>query len=289
MLSEIGKKNNLRILARLLEEEASLSGLARELKITKTRAFYSLRELERLGLVRKEIKGRTHIYRFNFLQAQAKEIIKVLLLERKKEYNEKLEGLPSLVDVFLKTVLKEKYQGCLFFGSSLEGKFKDIDLFVMLQDLKQKKELEEIIKLIDKRLSPVFGTREELKRGAEAKDMLYLNIIRGLPFSCEDFVLEVRYKEYFLRRKDIEERFILGCREILSCLEFKEKEYAKKHLEKGIMEIAYAMLNYYGIYPKNDPEAKRRFKEKSGSGLPTGLKGATNLINKIRRISGENI
>lgn len=284
MLSEIGKKNNFRILAHLLEEEASLSELARRLKITKTRVFYSLKELERLDLVRKEIKGRTHIYRFNFLQAQAGEVIKIFLLEKKRDYNEKLKGLPGLVDIFLKTVLKEKYQGCLFFGSSLEGKFKDIDLFVMLQDFKEKKELGDKLKLIDKRLSPVFGTKEELKKGVETKDMLYSNIIRGLGFSCEDFVLKARYGEYFLRRADIEERFVLGYREILSCLEFKEKGYIKKHLEKGVMEMVYAMLNYYGLYPKNDQETKRRFKEKSGLSIPNTLKEAIKLMGKLKGV-----
>ncbi len=283
MLSKIVTKNNFKILNYLFEKEASLSELARKLNITKARVFYSLKELERLDLVRKTIQGKTHVYRFNFLHPHIKKVIKIILFERKEEYNSKFKGLPNFVDTFLAALLKTKYQGCLFFGSSLEQeKFKDIDLFIMLKDFKQKKELENKLKIMDKRLSPVFGTRKELKKGVEAKDMLYLNIIAGFPFSCENFVIETRYHEHFLRRKDVEERFILSSREIFSCLEFKESDYIEKHLEKGIIDIIYAVLNYFDLFPRNDLEARKLFKEKVRLTIPRKVSEAIKFAGKLR-------
>lgn len=283
MLSKVLTKNNSKLLDYLLREEASLSELARRIKITKTRAFYSLKELEKLDWVRKTIRGKTHVYRFNFLHSRAKEIIKIILSEKKEEYNKKLKGLPRFIDTFLATVFKAKYQGCLFFGSSLEEReFRDIDLFIMLRDFKQKKELKDQFKIIEERLSLVLGTRKEISKGVKAKDMLYLNIIAGLPFSCEDFMLETKYDDYFLRRTDINERFILGNREIFSCLEFKETNYIKRHLEKGIMDLVYVALNYLELFPRNDWEAKKLFKEKVKLKIPNKVGGAINFANKLR-------
>ena len=180
-------------------------------------------------------------------------------------------------------LLKTNYRGCLFFGSSLEkGKFNDIDVFILLQNFKQKKELEKKLKKMDERLSPIFGIRKELKEGVEAKDMLYSNIIAGLPFSCEDFVIETKYRKYFLRRKDVEERFILSSREIFSCLEFEEPEYTKKHLEKGIIDIIYAVLNHFDLFPRNDLEARKLFKEKVRLTIPRKISEAVKFVNKLR-------
>lgn len=285
MLSKILTKNNLKILISLLREEASLSDLARKTKITKARVFYSLKELKKGDIVRRKIRGKTHIYSFNFLHPQVKEILKAILLKKKTEYNTKLKALPALVDTFLSTSLKKKYQGCIFFGSSIEEeKFKDIDLFILLQDFKQKGELKNKLRLLDKRVSPILGTKKELKKGINSKDMLYLNIFEGLPFSCESFVLETKYYEHFLRRTDIQERFILGYREILSCVEFKETAYTKKHLAKGIMDIIYATLNYFNLSPRNDAEAMKLFKEKIRL-KPTGkVNEAIALANKLARL-----
>jgi len=264
MLSNIITKVNRRILKILLAEKASLSEIARKSKTTKANIFNSLKKLEQEDLVRKEIRGRTHLYRFNHLHSQAKELSRFFLEERKKEYNQKMEGLPALLNSLLKQIFKEKYQGCIFFGSSLEGKYQDIDVFVMIKGDFPRKALRKEIKEIHEKISLVFGIKKELELGIQAEDMLYKNIIKGLPFNCEEFISELRQKKAILRREDIQERFIIGYREILSCLEFTEKEYVKRHLEKGINDLMYAALNYFDLFPENDYQAREMFKKKFG-------------------------
>lgn len=282
MLSKIITKINRRILNILLEEKASLSEIARKSNTTKANVFRSLKGLETEDLVRKEIRGRTHLYRFNFLHPQAWEIRAFFLDERKIEYNQKINALPALLDSLLGNMFKKKYQGCIFFGSSLEEKYKDIDVFVMVEEVEESI-LKNKIKKINGKISPILGIKKELERGIKEEDMLYKNIIKGVPFGCENFVLELKQRQVFLRRKDIIERFVMGYRELLSCLEFTEKEYATKHLEKGTIDITYAVLNYFDFFPENDNQAKKMFKKQFGFIFSTKVKEAKKQAEKLGR------
>lgn len=263
-----------------MDREASLSEIARDSNTSKANISRSLRMLERNDLVRKEIQGRTHLYRFNRLHSQTLEIEKQFLKKRKEAYNQKINGLPALLNLLLENILKDKYQGCIFFGSSLTSSFRDIDVFVMVKDVKNDILVKEI-KAINPKISPVIGTRKELELGFSQEDMLYKNISKGIAFNCEDFILTLRRKSFSLRRKDIQERFILGYREVLSCLEFSEKGYTKKHLEKGIMDITYAALNYSDVFPENDSKAMKIFKKQFGFWFSNSAKTAKSQAEKL--------
>ncbi|MEK6845619.1 MAG: helix-turn-helix domain-containing protein, partial [Nanoarchaeota archaeon] len=271
---------NERVLDILLERKASLSGIARASNTTKANVFRSLKALEEKDLVRKEILGKTHLYRFNFLHHQAMEIEKQFQEERRDSYNQKMNHQPALLNYLLENMLGHKYQGCIFFGSSLTGSYRDIDVFVMTTKVKEASLIEEI-KHINPKISPTFGTKEELELGLGQEDMRYKNISNGIPFHCEEFILAFRRKAPLLKRKDIQERFILGYREILSCLEFPEKEYVHKHLKKGIMDIAYSALNYYELYPRNDSQAKEKFKKQFGFWFSNSIKTVKSQAEKV--------
>lgn len=283
MLSQLITRVNVRVLGILLEKEASLSEIARESNTTKANIFRSLKALEKEDLVRKEIQGRTHLYHFNYLHPQAKEIWKQFQIEKKEVYNQKMNGLPALLNSLMENMLGNSYGGCIFFGSSLSGNFNDIDVFVMAKNIKKASLMKEI-KLINPKISPILGTREELELGVSKEDMLYKNILKGIHFNCEDFVLTLRKKQQFLRKEDIKERFILGYREILSCLEFPEKEYLQKHLEKGIMDIIYSALNYFDLSPENDLQAKEMFKKQFGFCFSRTVNAVKSQAEKIGMI-----
>lgn len=279
MLSKIIKKINWRILTFLIEKgEASLSDIARKTKTTKANTFYGLKDLVSLDIARKTIKGRTHIYRFNLLNSYSKNIINIIMEERQSNYNKKLNNLPIILHSFLVTSLKRNYQGCIFFGSSLEDKYKDIDVFIILKNSKNIKALEKKLKLINNKISPIFGSEKELKNGIKNQDMLYKNIIGGVPFGFD--MLMIKYQNLFLRKQDIRERFIMGYREVLSCLEFKEKEYVKTHLDRGIMDIIYSILNYFDLFPKNDKEAINLFKNNLKELKPKTIKETEHIVYK---------
>ena len=185
----------------------------------------------------------------------------------------------------MNNTLKHKYKGSIAFGSSLkEEKYKDIDLFLLLDDFNNKKELTQKLQQIDPRISILYGNREELEKGIASEDMLYDNIIKGLPFSCEDFVIELRFKKYILKKRDIQERFILASREVYSCLEFKDKKYTALHLPKGLMDLIYTITNYYDYSPQNDAEAIQLFKELFHLQIPKNLKDTISLIDKYKSI-----
>jgi len=278
MLSIVVTIIKWRILTYLINNQVSLSEIARKTNTTKANTFHSLKELEKLDIVRKIIQGRTHIYRFNFLHPKAEYILEMITEEKRVNYNKKLDNLPSILNTFLSNLLKTNYKGCIFFGSSIEQEYNDIDVFIILKNKKNIKEIEKKIKLINKKLSPTFGSEKELEIGIKNQDMLYKNILEGIPFKQD--IIKIKYKDLFLRKTDIKERFIIGYREVLSCLEFTDRKYQKNHLEKGVMDFIYAILNYFDLSPKNDKEAITMFNNKFKEPKPKTIKTALNLMRK---------
>ena len=108
--------------------------------------------------------------------------------------------------------------------------------------------------------------------------MLYKNILEGIAFGLD--IISIKYQDISFKKEDIKERFILGYREILSCLEFKEKSYQKIHFEKGIMDMIYAILNYFDLAPRNDKEAISLFKINLKNQKPKTIKEAVSLAHK---------
>lgn len=274
MISSVG----WRILGFLINQEGSLSEISRKTKTTKANTFHVLKSLRDADIVRKTVRGRTHVYRFNFLHPSSKGILNSLIDEQRDIYNQRLNSTPKLVDGFLSSALKGNYDGCIFFGSSLKGSFRDIDVFILLAKRREIKEIGKKLKMIDRRLSPVFGSLKEVEGGLKSQDMLYKNISNGIPFGMD--IVNLRYADYFLRKADIRERFIMAYRELLLCMEFKEMGYRKEHLERGVMEFIYAVLNYFDLFPKNDREAIALFEKELKDIKPKGLKESIRLMNK---------
>ncbi|MBI3032198.1 winged helix-turn-helix transcriptional regulator [Candidatus Woesearchaeota archaeon] len=281
MLSKIITKVNERILRHLIDQKASLTEIATATKTTKANISRSLKILEKEDLIRKEIKGKTHIYRFNYFHRYANTILKLFLDDIKKKYDQKLCYKPALLNGLLKQMLNDNYVGVIFFGSSINRNFNDIDIFILLKKTDGSKALIERIKKIDFRFSPIIGTLQEIENGLSHEDMLFKNITNGLPYSCEQEVIYLKYRSFFLKKQDIEERFIIGYREILSCLEFSEKEYLKRHLEKGIRDIMYAAMNYKDLSPKDDRELDVMFKKSYKMKLPDKVNKALQFAEKI--------
>ncbi|MBI2105804.1 MarR family transcriptional regulator [Candidatus Woesearchaeota archaeon] len=279
MLSKIITIVNFRILKFLIKRtEPSLSDIARCTKTTKANTFYALKSLLKENIVRKTIKGKTHLYKFNIFHPYSKIIIDMVEEERQSSYNEKLGNIPMIIHSFLATSLKKEYQGCIFFGSSLVDKYKDIDVFILIKNKKKTVALEKKLKFINRKISPIFGSEGEIKIGIKNEDMLYKNIIEGVSFGFD--AAKIKYQDLFLKKQDIIERFIIGYREILSCLEFKEREYVKLHLDRGIMDVIYAILNYFDFFPRNDKEAISLFKNSLKESKPKTIKEAFCTIEK---------
>ncbi|MFH1323736.1 MAG: helix-turn-helix domain-containing protein [Nanoarchaeota archaeon] len=285
LLKIITKKLNYRIMGYLIDREGTVTTIAKDTGNQKENVSKALRELEGRELVVKEIIGRSHKYSLNCLHPEANEIIKLLLINQANELNVNLEGLPKFIDAYLKMVLKEDYSGLIVFGSALTYKYRDIDIFIITSRLKSKDIIIKNLKEINAGISPIIGAEKELEGGFKNNDSLYANIVNGIPFGCLDFVISLRFGQYLRKRKDIEERYLIGYREIQSCKEFKDdKRYIKNHLEKGIFDIAYALLNYKQMPARNDSEAKQFFKKVFKRSLPSTLKQAGIFAEKMRNV-----
>lgn len=281
----ITKKLNYRIIDYLVDKVGIVTSIAKAIKSKKANVSKALRELEGEGIVVKDIIGRSHSYSFNYSHPEAKEIIKFVLMNRANELSTKLDNLPKFMDAYLRLTLKGNYLGLIVFGSALTGNYKDIDIFVILNKLENKDKVIESVKLINNKISPIVGTKKELRKGAINQDALYKNIIGGVPFGCLDFIFNPRYGVFFLKREDIEERFIIGYREIQSCRRFKDdKIYLKNHLKKGIFDIIYALLNYKNIIARNDKEAEQFFKKIFKCRVPTTIKQAELFAERMKKV-----
>jgi len=281
----ITKKLNYRIVDHLLDRVGTVTSIAMNIKSKKANVSKALRELEKENIVAKDIVGRSHRYRLNFFHPEAKEIIKFFLMNRANQLNSRLDNLPKFIDAYLKQALGNGYFGLVVFGSALTAKYKDIDVFIIAADLKKRELIIENLKLINEKISPIVGTKKELEEGFRNNDSLYLNIINGVPFGCLDFIADLRNRNDFLKRKDLEDRFIIGYREINSCKKFKEdKAYIKGHLEKGIFDIAYSLLNYNGLVVKNDAEARQLFNKIFKCKLPSTLNQAAAFAEIMKKV-----
>lgn len=281
----ITKKLNYRIIDYILNKQDTVTSISENIKSKKANVSKALRELEKENIVVKEIIGKSHSCRFNGLHPEAKGIINFLLINRANELNTRLKDLPKFIDAYLRSVLKNDYLGLIIFGSALTERYKDIDIFVILNKIKSKEQIIENLKSIDEKISPLIGTKEGLEEGFKNNDALYTNIISGIPFGCLEFIINLKYKHLSLKRKDIEERFIMGYREIQSCKKFKDdKAYIKNHLERGVFDIIYALLNYKQVIARNDREAEQSFKKTSGCRIPKTLKQAELFAEKMKKV-----
>ena len=286
MLTIREKNIKFRILSYLYDNENNVTNIAKAIKSQKANVSRTINELRKSGLVRKEVIGRSHKYKLNLLNPSVRDLIEIIIKNRIDAFDKKLNCMPSFLNSYLNVILKNNYKGCIFFGSALTNKYKDIDVFIMAKNLKNKEEITKKIKSFNTKIAPLFGARKELEKGFINHDMLYLNIINGLPFSCLNFIINLKYKEYFLRRKDIEERFIIGYREIQSCKEFKDdKIYIKNHLKKGILDMVYSVLNYLEFTPKNDYEALKLFRKNFKLLISyKNIKKSENLAKKLWKV-----
>ena len=114
----ITKKLNYRIVDFLLDNEGTVTSIAQSIGSKKANVSNTVRELEEHEIVVKEVVGKSHKYRLNYLHPDAKEIVGFLLMNKSNELNSRLENLPKFVDSYLRLVLREDYSGLIVFGSA---------------------------------------------------------------------------------------------------------------------------------------------------------------------------
>ena len=138
-----------------------------------------------------------------------------------------------------------------------------------------------ILSLRPMAMPPLFKFSSLASRREAISSVSSSQVSEGLPFSGIDSYLRMKFLSSFLKKEDVRERFIIGLGEIISCQEFPEREYAKKHLEKGILDMVYAYLNYFDFSPRNDGEARKIFKQKTKLPFPLRAEKAKLLAKRL--------
>ena len=250
LLRILSRELNQRILTYVLDKEDNVTNIAKAIKSTKARVSIALNELQENKLVAKKVFGKSHIYALNTSAYYFKSIAAMIIQQKAEQLSHKLEDLPKIADSYLRNILKENYVMTIFFGSSIsEKEYKDIDAYVILKKRYDKAaELKKRLMLLNNKLAPIFGTLDELNTGIKNKDSLYGNILNGLPANNVEGFIELKYREELLKRKDIEERFMLALREL-------QLELSPENMERAVFDAAYAALSCLGNAAKNDNEA----------------------------------
>ena len=128
-----------------------------------------LRKLHEAGLVEKDRRGRTNLYRANLESPVARQF-KILF------------NVLTLNDLINK--IKQVSERIVLFGSCAEGtdvRDSDIDLFVLTSDIETvQHEVRVCEQKIDRRLSPIIIDSNELAKMKERDKPLYERIFRGV-------------------------------------------------------------------------------------------------------------
>ena len=123
------KQKVLKFLAQNPSHSLMASEIIKNTKISKAGANIVLRELVKAGLVKRSVKGRTHLYQINFYDPLVKQF----------KVTETIVELYSLIKK-----LKDFSQQIILFGSTSRGENiedSDIDLFILTRAEKEAKKL----------------------------------------------------------------------------------------------------------------------------------------------------
>ncbi|MEK6892893.1 MAG: hypothetical protein AABX07_01690, partial [Nanoarchaeota archaeon] len=179
-----GQKNEMLFVLSILKnpkEEYNANSLSKLMKISAMGSLKIARKLEKENIIKSRKVGRANIYKINF-NDYSKQYINFLL---KKEIND----TNPYVKRWVRDLEKVKSaDAIILFGSILvKGeRANDIDaLFIVNQNSlkKVKKEIESLSSINDKKIHPVYQTKQDLVKHLKEDNKVILNALRGLYLS----------------------------------------------------------------------------------------------------------
>lgn len=187
-----GQKNEMLFVLSILKnpkEEYNANSLSKLMKISAMGSLKIARKLEKENIIKSRKVGRANIYKINF-NDYSKQYINFLL---KKEIND----TNPYVKRWVRDLEKVKSaDAIILFGSILvKGeRANDIDaLFIVNQNSlkKVKKEIESLSSINDKKIHPVYQTKQDLVKHLKEDNKVILNALRGLYLSGAGIIMEI--------------------------------------------------------------------------------------------------
>ena len=172
------------------EIEYNANSIAKSLGISSMGALKIAKRLEKEGILISRELGKAKFYKINLDNDYAKQYIKFLL---KREAEQASAYVKRWTNEIKK--IKNAYSAVLF-GSVLkkEKEANDIDVLLITDQKKfsgLKKEIEEINCLNNKKLHPIYQTKEDLKDNIKKGDKPILNAIKGVVIFGEDTIISL--------------------------------------------------------------------------------------------------
>ncbi len=158
-LDMLDSKTKLKIIKFLLTHEASMSEreIASILKVSHMSINRTMRELAEMNFVNFVIIGKAHLWRVNRKSYTFK-----VLSELIKGISGIKEPLEDLKKTILGNLPKSLIKKVVLFGSIAKGSERinsDIDVFVLVKDMRRKKEMESSINKLSNVCFEVYGNR----------------------------------------------------------------------------------------------------------------------------------
>ena len=187
-----GKDNEMRFILSIFkspEIQYNASSLARHMKISSMGALKIARKLEKEDILSLKQVGKANIFHLNLNNKYAKQYIKFLL---KRE----AENASPYVKRWIRELEKiEDARAVILFGSVLRKREEanDIDALIIVDKRgfdKVKKTVETINSLSDKKVHPIYQTKEDLQNHVKKEQKVILNAIKGIVVLGEDTLLE---------------------------------------------------------------------------------------------------
>lgn len=191
-----GKDNEMKLLLAVFkspENDYNSRNLARLLGLSPMGALKIARKLEEQNILKSKQIGKSRIYSINLDNDYSAHYVQFLL---KKE----AEEAKPYVRRWIKELNKIKHaEAGILFGSVLrKGKeANDIDVLLVVNKKNfdyVKKEVDEINVLNEKKVHPVYQTREDLEKHIKDEDKIILNAIKGIVLFGEETLVPMLIK-----------------------------------------------------------------------------------------------
>src|SRR3989344_7684775 len=164
--------------------------IARLLNISPMGAWKIAQKLQRENIISVEEIGNAHIFRINLLNDYARNYVRFMLARDAetahpyvKRWITELKKIRHAELVILFGSVLRKHQGA-----------QDIDALIVTSNKNfnaLKKEIEEINFLNDKKVHPIYQTKEDLRKNIAKPDKVVLNALKGLVVLGQDTFIEV--------------------------------------------------------------------------------------------------
>ena len=191
-----GQNNEMKLVLAILkspESEYNSRNLAKLIGLSPMGALKIARRLENENILKSKKIGKSNIYSINFDNEYSFHYILFLL---KKE----AEQAKPYVRRWIRELNKVKHANAMvLFGSLLrkEKEARDIDVLVIVNKNNfdtAKKEIDGINILNEKKVHPIYQTKEDLEKHIKEEDKIILNAIKGIVVSGGETMIPIMKK-----------------------------------------------------------------------------------------------